>query len=261
MNLVVEIDAQHYMHNSTSQLAQAEALLGKVLIQKDFSILDIGCGHGKVVAQLSRAAPNGSCVGLDPSKNMIDLAVLSYPEGIYSNLEFVHSKAEDMDFPSNFFDIIICTNAFMWVRQPLKVLKKIFYSLKKGGKFVLFTYAKGTPYVALFEEVLNVHYKKYAKTSAVQTMPSIEEFRSIFESNGMRFEDFSVENQVFHYKSSNDFKNYVLGWVSCYADIPENEQSNFIDRVIESLDGYNISPIAGEIEISHATISIIASKA
>ncbi len=66
-----DLDALHYKQNSKSQYSQAYKLLEGIKISPEASILDIGCGHGHIIGELSKLAPLGRSVGIDPSPNMI----------------------------------------------------------------------------------------------------------------------------------------------------------------------------------------------
>lgn len=257
---IADLDAIHYKNNSKSQYSQASDLLKNVRIKESHSILDVGCGHGKIIAELSRLAPKGSSIGIDPSENMIQLASASFPESLYNNLEFYQMKAEEMDFYNESFDLIVCTNTFMWIRDPIKALNLMERFLKHGGQLIIFTYDKDTPYVRLFESVLYQYYPQFAKTSAVNTMLSIEEHKAILERNRMKIEQFDVQDIFFSYKNKEEFKNYILGWLSCYINIPKELHDEFIEKVIEKSPEFCIKNHNDEIVIPHKTISIKAYK-
>lgn len=260
MSALVDLDALHYSSNSRSQYSQANSLLNDVQIGEQFSILDVGCGHGEILAELSKLAPSGRSVGLDPSESMIKFASETFSEHSYPNLEFVHKRAEDMNFEEESFDLIICTNAFMWMREPIKVVELMHKFLKKGGSIIIFTYNKDTPYVRMFEDVLHHHYPHYSDSSAVKTMLSINEHMNLFLSLDLRLETFDQENVVFQYIDKDEFKNYVLGWLSCYAYMPKELHEEFIERVTDLIPKYNISSSIFNIAIPHSTLSIRAFK-
>lgn len=256
----VELNALHYKDNCKSQYSQAHGILQGIEIEENFSILDVGCGHGKIIGELSQLAPKGRNVGIDPSANMIKLAAETFSEMQYPNLEFHQMKAEDMDFQSKSFDLIVCTNTFMWIRNPTKALKLMFDFLKPGGKLVIFTYDKETSYVKLFEEILYKSYSEYAHTSAVNTMLSVQEHKDLLLNTGFSIDQFEIKDITFSYKNKKAFRDYILGWLSCYIQIPMDQQDRFIDEVVEASDKFNISTNEDEITIPHRTISIKVHK-
>jgi NAD+-dependent secondary alcohol dehydrogenase Adh1 len=65
-------DASDYARNSAQQQVWARELLAKLDLSSGEAVLDVGCGDGKVTAEL--AAP-GRVVGVDTSAEMVELAV------------------------------------------------------------------------------------------------------------------------------------------------------------------------------------------
>src|SRR5690554_921808 len=95
-------DAVDYAKNSTSQYAWAKELIPKLQLQGTESLLDIGCGDGKVSALLATYLPHGEVVGVDSSPEMILLARRSYPQIRYPNLTFLKMDARELTFQERF---------------------------------------------------------------------------------------------------------------------------------------------------------------
>ena len=110
MKDMMELDADYYKNNSASQYSQASQMLKLINIQDNFSILDVGCGHGNILAELSVLVPNGKALGIDSSHNMISLAKSSFPSEISKNLFFKPLNAEKIEILEQHFDLITCTN-------------------------------------------------------------------------------------------------------------------------------------------------------
>lgn len=255
-----DLDAEHYSCNSSSQFSQAQSLIRDIHFEPTDSVLDIGCGHGKIIAEISKNLPQGKAVGVDPSLNMIHLAKELFPSSKYKNLEFIVSTAEEIEFPSECFDFVICTNALMWVREPRKALWLMCKTLKKNGRLVVFTYDKNTPYVRLFEDVLHSSFSQHSASSAVNTMLTNKDHRLVLEEIGMKIDLFEVEDILFEYEDDDDFRNYIQGWLSCYANIPDIEQEKFIGLVLNLAKKFKLSKGSRKYSIPHTTISIVATK-
>ncbi len=67
-------NAQDYAKNSQNQFQWAKELIPKLKLQGNEALLDIGCGDGKITAELAQCLPNGRAVGVDSSEKMINLA-------------------------------------------------------------------------------------------------------------------------------------------------------------------------------------------
>jgi trans-aconitate 2-methyltransferase len=61
-------------------------------------VLDIGCGNGKVTAQIASRIPEGTVVGIDPSSEMIAFASSQFPFAMHANLQFEVGDARSLRF-------------------------------------------------------------------------------------------------------------------------------------------------------------------
>ena len=62
-------DAPDYQKNSEVQLIWGRELIAKLALQGNEHILDIGCGDGKVTAEIATHVPHGRVVGRHNGKN------------------------------------------------------------------------------------------------------------------------------------------------------------------------------------------------
>ncbi len=89
----MDLDAQHYQAHSQAQYNRAQELLTPGYFDKNASVLDAGCGDGKITAEVASLVLKGRVLGIDASPNMIRLARSSFQ---LSNLEFRCMKAEEI---------------------------------------------------------------------------------------------------------------------------------------------------------------------
>jgi len=129
-------DADDYEKNSSAQFQWAEELIAKLGLLGSESILDIGCGDGRISARLAAKVKHGSVVGIDLSESMIRHAIALFPSDRYPNLSFRLMDATEMDLPEK-FDIAFSNAVLHWVRNHPAVLHGVRSCLKKGGR-VLF---------------------------------------------------------------------------------------------------------------------------
>jgi trans-aconitate 2-methyltransferase len=72
-------NAKEYSKNSTNQYAWGQELIPKLTLKGNEALLDIGCGDGKITAELAKCLPRGIVLGIDNSKEMINLAKHMFP--------------------------------------------------------------------------------------------------------------------------------------------------------------------------------------
>jgi trans-aconitate 2-methyltransferase len=135
-------DAQDYQKNSGIQLKWGRELINKLKLQGNERVLDIGCGDGKVTAEIAAILPAGSVTGIDNSPEMISLACQTFPAADYSNLRFMQMDACKLSF-SGELDIVFSNAVLHWVSDHRSVLKGISRGLKKPGRILLQMGGKG----------------------------------------------------------------------------------------------------------------------
>ena len=63
------------------QQTWARELIAKLKLRGDEHVLDVGCGDGKVTAEIATAVPRGLVIGMDASAEMIAFAKKTFPPG------------------------------------------------------------------------------------------------------------------------------------------------------------------------------------
>ena len=128
----VRWDAAEYARNSGAQQGWALELIAKLGLAGGESVLDLGCGDGKVTAEIARRVPRGRVTGLDSSPDMIRLAQSAFPPSANPNLGFRLGDARALDF-DGIFDVVFSNATLHWVKGHGPVLKGAARSLKPGG--------------------------------------------------------------------------------------------------------------------------------
>ncbi|MBS0656586.1 MAG: methyltransferase domain-containing protein [Verrucomicrobia bacterium] len=100
------------------------------------SVLDLGCGEGKITAELARRVPAGRVIGLDISPAMINFASSRYPRSEYRNLLFMQADATKNPFNEQ-FDLIVSSCALHFIEDQKTVVAGIKQALSLGGRALL----------------------------------------------------------------------------------------------------------------------------
>lgn len=132
----VHWDADDYSRNSQLQSGWAGELLGKLALQGDERILDLGCGDGRTTAILAARLPAGSAVGIDSSAEMIALAREHFPAESHPTLRFQLADAGSLPF-AGAFDVVFSNAALHWVLDHRPLLAGIRRALVPGGRLLL----------------------------------------------------------------------------------------------------------------------------
>ncbi len=135
-------DAEEYAKHSSAQQLWAREVIAKLQLKGNESILDIGCGDGKVTAEIATLLPEGAVVGVDSSSDMISLAQKNFPQDRHPNLSFTVADARELPFAGE-FDIVFSNAALHWIKDHRPIIAGIEKSLKSGGRLFLQMGGKG----------------------------------------------------------------------------------------------------------------------
>jgi trans-aconitate 2-methyltransferase len=124
-------NAKDYAKQSSAQFKWANQVINRIAINEQDTIIDIGCGDGKITALLSKKCKQ--IVGIDASENMIYEASVMFSKADYPNLSFCKMDATGLSF-SNQFDVVFSNSALHWVEGQDTVLSGIYRSLKPRGR-------------------------------------------------------------------------------------------------------------------------------
>jgi trans-aconitate 2-methyltransferase len=129
-------NAADYAAHSSVQQTWARELIAQLRLRGDEHVLDVGCGDGKVTAEIARAVPRGAVVGVDASAEMIAFAQKTFPSKKSPNLEFHVMDARHVSFDRR-FDLLFSNAALHWVDDHRAFLRGAASVLKPGGRLIV----------------------------------------------------------------------------------------------------------------------------
>ena len=130
-----EWDAADYRDSSSQQKKWGRELLSKLRLSGEERVLDIGCGDGKLTAEIAELVPSGHVVGTDSSPEMIAFAREAFPRDSHPNISWEVMDARELTFEEE-FDVIFSNAVLHWVSDHSPVLHGVRKSLKPGGKIL-----------------------------------------------------------------------------------------------------------------------------
>ena len=98
-------------------------------------VLELACGTGIATEALRRALPEGVRIAAsDLDSNMLDHAEAL--RGHLPGVAFCRLDAEDVLFPDQFFDAVVCQFGLAHIDDPLEALHEAVRVLRPGGQLV-----------------------------------------------------------------------------------------------------------------------------
>jgi trans-aconitate 2-methyltransferase len=125
-------DGSAYDRVAALQRWVADRSLAELHLQGDERVLDVGCGDGRVTAEVADRVPYGSVLGIDPSPGMLAAAEARRHPG----LSFAAGAVETMTYVDR-FDVVLSFNALHWVADHDRALTAIARALVPGGRALL----------------------------------------------------------------------------------------------------------------------------
>lgn len=111
-------------------------------LSESSKILDLACGDGFLLERISILRRDGiGLYGVDFSSRELELAVDRGIEGA----ELLQMDVLELNFPSNFFDVVLCHMSFMLFEDPKRVADIVFNILRPGGVFGVILGDGGSP--------------------------------------------------------------------------------------------------------------------
>lgn len=149
-------NAKEYANNSSNQFEWAKEIIPKLELKGTESVLDIGCGDGKITALLASYLPHGKVVGVDSSEEMVALARKTFPNCHYPNLSFLRMDARELTFREQ-FDVAFSSAVLHWIIDHQTVLACVNESLDKKGKLMFQMAGKGNAQdiIAVVQELIS----------------------------------------------------------------------------------------------------------
>lgn len=105
-------------------------------------VLDIATGTGHVaIAAAQIVGSEGRVIGVDISTGMLDQARRKVQALGLTNVEFRLADAESLNFPTNSFDRVLCSSAFIWMADIRAALRLWYQLLKTDGLIGIHAFA------------------------------------------------------------------------------------------------------------------------
>lgn len=149
-----------------------DTLFGEIesLIEERSSVLDVGCGTGRLLFRLAGKCRN--VTGIDLSSKNVETAVRNLAESNFSNIDIVHGSAADLERLNKKYDYAVITYAIHEM-EPAERIAVLMEMKKAARKIIIGDYIVPRPrsYWSALNEIVEFlagsdHYRNFKHYAA-----------------------------------------------------------------------------------------------
>ncbi len=238
-----------YDQHSQVQFGLALEVLEQLDLTSVGSILDVGCGSGRVTAELAARCPAARVVGVDLAPEMVDFATRNYAR---PRLSFEVADAAALEFPQR-FDLVCSFACLHWLADPPAAVASMGRLVNADGLLRVQLGGQGNMafWLARVEELRNS--QAWRDSFAGFKMPwsflGLEPFQRALAD--MRVERLELICRTGRLASRQAFKSWFeAGWRPYVERLTTAELEAFIDQLLGTHQG--------EIEIPMVRVDLAA---
>lgn len=257
-------NAEAYAANSVVQQSWARELISKLNIRGNECVLDIGCGDGKVTAEIARALPHGSVVGTDASAEMIAFAREAFPPKTNPNLEFHVMDAREIK-SAHQFELVFSNAALHWVDDHEAFLRGVASVMKPGGRFIVSCGGKGNAHDVFLALRPEMRLKRWREFFRKMPMPyffySPSDYEKWLPKFGFKINTVKLAPKDAVYPGAEGFATWLrTTWIPYVQRVPEDVREEFINAVTERYVAKHPPDNSGQIHVRMVRLEIDAVK-
>ena len=129
-------DAGTYEKVADPQAGWADEIIARSGIQHGDTVLDAGCGGGRVTRKLLELTPN--VIAVDADANMVEKARESLPQSV----PVLHQDLLELELEQK-VDVVFSCAVFHWITDHERLFERLHAALRPGGRLVAQCGGKG----------------------------------------------------------------------------------------------------------------------
>lgn len=232
----VDWDASTYHRMADNQEEWGREVLARLELRGDETVLDAGCGSGRVTRLLAERLPRGRVVGVDASPSMIEAARENLAD-LSDRVDLRAGNLLELDLVAE-LDAVFSNATFHWIPDHRLLFERLHTALRPGG--VLEAQCGGEGNVAEWTRAIEatVGDERFAPYFRDMQTPwnfaSVADTRSRLQRSGFEVGEVWLEERTFVPPEPREYVRTV-GLSSHLPRLPEPLRDEFIDVVLGSV--------------------------
>jgi trans-aconitate methyltransferase len=257
-------NAADYAANSAVQQTWARELIARLKLRGDEQVLDVGCGDGKVTAEIAQAVPDGTVTGVDASTEMIAFAQKAFSSKKHPNLEFHVMDARKIKFGRR-FDVVFSNAAWHWVDDHQAILRGAASVLNRRGKLIVSCGGKGNAhdvFIALRPELRLKRWRDFFRGMAKPYFfYSPADYEKWLPRFGFQLLSVRLMPKDATYPGSEGFAAWLrTTWLPYIQRLPVSAREEFIAAVTERYVAKHPPDAGDKVHVRMVRLEIEATK-
>jgi ubiquinone/menaquinone biosynthesis C-methylase UbiE len=113
----------------------------RLALQPGATLLDVGCGTGaSAIPAAEQVGPTGKVIAVDLADRLLAIARRKAAARKLENIEFRHGDMENLGYPDQFFDAVICVFAIFFVPDVAKQISELWRMVRPNGQLAITTW-------------------------------------------------------------------------------------------------------------------------
>ena len=261
---LVQWNPRDYVAHSTAQLAWANELLARPNLRGNERILDVGCGDGRITAQVARAVLTGHVVGLDSSPEMIEFARASYLRASHPNLEFVCQEASAirLDGP---FDVVFSNAALHWIADHAALYRAVARLMPSGARLITSCGGRGNAaeFVAVVAELIRSEQwaQGFGDFPFPWSFPGADESKRWLVASGFEPRRVTLVAKDMTHTGRDGLAAWVrTTWLPYTQRLPEDRREAFVADAVERYLDRHPPDAAGQTHVGMVRLEVEAMR-
>ncbi|MBS1852975.1 MAG: methyltransferase domain-containing protein [Acidobacteria bacterium] len=254
-------NASDYARHSQGQETWARELMTLLRLQPHESVLDLGCGDGRMTAEIARRAPQGQVVGVDLSQDMVRHARETH---VLPNLRFLQANAAALPFEDE-FDVVYSNAVLHWLRDHRPALAGISRSLRGGGRCVLQMGGEGNGVDVVRAFEIRTSSPKWCGVAKAPADPygfwGVAPYRAWLQEAGLVADAVELIEKDMLHAGRAAFTGWLrTAWHPYVSAVPEPRQEEFLEEVTNEYLRTHPPDAAGVIHVRMVRLQVLAHK-
>lgn len=237
---MLEFDPDFYDLKADIQFKLGLKTLEELNVKDGETILDVGCGTGRLTFEIAKANPSGQVIGIDVSPNMIKKANENLEKSGLNNVKFVTTGILQYQ-PDIQFNAVFSNSALHWVKKTRDLYQKIYSMLLPGGRLVaqiptMGGYSHLATYFMMPIQRLNlsIYFRNWEYPIKLVNSNTLQR---ILTSIGYADIKVWVEKREIKHKTPEDLVDFLrtATLVPILSQIPPEKQKQYLDYLLTYL--------------------------